>query len=63
MDMHATIEVLLETVFLPWSMPTGYKEDNGNKSRQPDVEAGSNSSTVALRVIGGDDGKVSNLRQ
>jgi hypothetical protein len=27
------------------------------------VEAGSNTSTVALRVVGGDESEVSNLRQ
>jgi hypothetical protein len=32
-----------------------YKEDNWNKNRQPRVEAGSNISTVILRVVGGDE--------
>jgi hypothetical protein len=27
-DKHATIEVMLETVFFTWSVQRGYKEDN-----------------------------------
>jgi hypothetical protein len=27
-NMHATIELLLETVFSTWSMQRGYKEDS-----------------------------------
>jgi hypothetical protein len=46
-DTHETIEVLLETVFYTWSVQRGYKEDN--------CGAESNSSTVTLRVVGGDD--------
>jgi hypothetical protein len=43
--------MLLETVFSTRSVQTGYKEDNWSKN----VEAGSNTSTVTLRVVGGDE--------
>jgi hypothetical protein len=42
-DTYATIGVLLETVFFNWSVPKDYKEGSG-----------SNTSTVTLRVVGGD---------
>jgi hypothetical protein len=32
MDTHATIEVLLETVFSTWSVQRCYKEDNRSKN-------------------------------
>jgi hypothetical protein len=49
-----TIDLLLETVFSIRSMQSGYKEENlGNP--YPRVEAGSNTSTVALRVEGGNE--------
>jgi pyruvate/oxaloacetate carboxyltransferase len=41
-----TIKLLSETVFYTRSVQRGYKEDNR-------VEAGLNTSTVALRVVGG----------
>jgi hypothetical protein len=43
-DTHATIDVLLKTVFSTRSVERSYTE-----------EAGSNTSTVALRVVGGDE--------
>jgi hypothetical protein len=49
MDTHATIEELLEAVFSMQSVPRFYNE---NTSR---VEAGSNTSTVTIRVVGGDE--------
>jgi hypothetical protein len=57
-NMHATIEVLLVTVFSIWSVQSGYKEDNwGNPvSQLPCMEAGSNTSTVAPRVVGDEKG-------
>jgi hypothetical protein len=58
-NTHETIEVLLETVFSTRSVPRRYKEDNwGNQvsERELRVEAGSKTSTVALRVVGGDEG-------
>jgi hypothetical protein len=61
-DTHATIEVLLETVFSTRSVPRCYKRDGleqpveirsfGVHTR---VEAGSNISTVALLVLRGDE--------
>jgi hypothetical protein len=33
-NQHSTIEELLETLFLWWSMPRGYKEDNWSKKGQ-----------------------------
>jgi hypothetical protein len=32
MDTHATIEVLLETMFSTWPVQRGYKEDNWSKN-------------------------------
>jgi hypothetical protein len=37
------------------SVPRCYKEDNWRKIELPRVEAGSNTSTVTLRVVGGDE--------
>jgi hypothetical protein len=34
-------------------MPRGYKEDNWSKSRHTHVQAGSNTSTMTLQVLGG----------
>jgi hypothetical protein len=48
-DMHATIEELLEAVFSVRSVPRLYNEGRLR------LEAGSNTSTVALRVVGGDE--------
>jgi hypothetical protein len=49
MNTKETIEVLLETIFSIRSMQSGYKR------RRSRVEAGSNTSIVALRVVGGDE--------
>jgi hypothetical protein len=46
MDMHTTIEELLGTVFSMWSVPRLY-------SKSSRVEAGLNTSTVTLQVVGG----------
>jgi hypothetical protein len=54
-NTHATIEVLLETVFSTRSVQRGYKEYSWSKTRHARVEADSNTSTVALRVVGGDE--------
>jgi hypothetical protein len=56
-DTDATVEVLLETTFSAWSVPKSYKEDNWSNqvSERTHVEAGSNTSTVTLRVAGGDE--------
>jgi hypothetical protein len=54
-NTYATIELLLETMFSTLSVQRDYNEgiwDDPVKSR---VEAGSNTSTVALRVVGGDE--------
>jgi hypothetical protein len=50
-DMHAIIKKLLEAVFSERSVSMMYNE-NQLPTR---VEAGSNTSTVALRVVGGDE--------
>jgi hypothetical protein len=52
-----TIEVLLETMFSARPMQRGYKEDNwGDQVRSAvPCESGSNTSTVALRIAGGDE--------
>jgi hypothetical protein len=50
-DTQETIEVLLETVFSTRPVQGGYKEDNWGAR----VEAGSNTSTVTLRVVGTDE--------
>jgi hypothetical protein len=50
-----TIEELLETVFPVWSEPRNYLENNWRYSSVSHVEAGSNTYTVALRVVGGDE--------
>jgi hypothetical protein len=39
------------------------KESSVQFKRVPRVEAGSNTSTVTLRVVGGDNREVSNVRQ
>jgi hypothetical protein len=63
---HKTKEELLETVF---STRSAQRLNKGSSLRQsiPHVEAGSNTSTVTLRDVGGHpgwgDGGVSNLRQ
>jgi hypothetical protein len=52
-NTHTTIELLLEAVFSARSVQSGYKEDNWSDTVR--VEAGSNTSTVTLRVVGGDE--------
>jgi hypothetical protein len=54
-DTHATIEVLLETVFYTWPVQRGYKRDNWSKTVLSRVEVGSNTPTIALQVIGGNE--------
>jgi hypothetical protein len=55
MDTHATIVVLLEMMFSTWSVQMAYKEYTCYIRTYPRVEAGSNTSTVTLRVVGGDE--------
>jgi hypothetical protein len=55
MNMHATIKLLLETVFSIRSSQRVYKEDNCGDPLSSRVEAGSNTSTVTLRVVEGDE--------
>jgi hypothetical protein len=50
-----TIELMVETVFSTRSVQRGYLEDNSGDQFSTCVEAGSNTSTVALRVVGGDE--------
>jgi hypothetical protein len=52
-----TLGLLLKAVFSVWSMKSSYRGDNwgGTIEWVPRVEAGSNTSTVALRVVGGDE--------
>jgi hypothetical protein len=38
-----------------WSVPRSYPEDHGSDQVRPRVVAGSNTSTVALGVVGGDE--------
>jgi hypothetical protein len=45
-----------ERCFLRWSVHRGYKEDNWSNNKHSRVEAGSNTSTVALRVVGDEKG-------
>jgi hypothetical protein len=51
--MHVTI--LLEKGYFLCSVLRGYKEDNLGDPVQARVEAGSNTSTVTLRVVRGDE--------
>jgi hypothetical protein len=63
-NTHAIVDVLLEMAFITGSVPRGYKEENwSNQVRDSRVEAGSNTSSVALRVEGGDEREPSILRQ
>jgi hypothetical protein len=50
-NMHATMKLLLDTVFSTRSVQGSYKEDKWGDR----VEAGSNTFTVTLRVVGGDE--------
>jgi hypothetical protein len=56
MYTHATIEILLETVYSTRAVQTGYKEDcwDNRVSEFFRVEASSNTSAVYLRVVAGD---------
>jgi hypothetical protein len=54
-DAHARIEVLLETVIPTRWVQRAYKEDSWSKNSSSRVEAGSNTSTVTLRFLGGDE--------
>jgi hypothetical protein len=53
-NTHTAMELLSQTVFSIWSVPGSYLEENWGDpvSRE---EACSNTSTVALRVVGGDE--------
>jgi hypothetical protein len=57
-ESRLTTEELLEVAFSLQSNPKFYKEDKsllGTKIHESCVEAGSNTSTVALRVVGGSE--------
>jgi hypothetical protein len=55
-DTRATVEELLEAVFSVQSVPVLYKEDQLLLAVSPPcVEEGSNTSTVALTVEGGEE--------
>jgi hypothetical protein len=43
------------TVFSVRSVPSCYKQDSSREDWRPRVEAGSNTSTVTLQVVGGDE--------
>jgi hypothetical protein len=57
--MHATKEELWETMFTMLSVPRLYNEVNLTslqfKEQESRVEVGSNTSTVAMKVVGGDE--------
>jgi hypothetical protein len=55
MNTHATIQLLLETVFSTRSLQRGYKEDDWGDRVKTRMEEGSNTPTVVLRVVGGDE--------
>jgi hypothetical protein len=46
---------MLETMFSARSVQRGYKVDNWGDPANTHVEAGSNTSTVTVRVVGGDE--------
>jgi hypothetical protein len=48
------MEVLLEVVFFMWSTPTLYHTTDTVQFSYSHVEAGSNTTTVDLQVVGGD---------
>jgi hypothetical protein len=54
-NKQTTIDVLLETMFSIRSVQRGYKRRDLRFGSGPRVEASSNTSTVALRVVGGDE--------
>jgi hypothetical protein len=47
--------VIIEAVFSAWSVPRRYLEEYLRYSALTPVEAGSNTSTVTLRLVGGDE--------
>jgi hypothetical protein len=59
LDKHVSVETNScnsgGAVFSVLSVPMGYKKDKGDGLRHTRVEAGSNTSTVTLRVLGGDE--------
>jgi hypothetical protein len=54
-DTQATTEELLETKFPIRSVQSGYEEEFSSESAVSLMVAGSNISTVTLRVVGGDE--------
>jgi hypothetical protein len=54
-NKHATIEELLEMMFSIWSHPRLFGKLLLTAAVNSCVEAGSNTSTVTLQVIGGDE--------
>jgi hypothetical protein len=55
-NTHTAKELVFETMFSTRSVQRSYKEENwGDPVRDSRVEVGSNISTVALRVVGGDE--------
>jgi hypothetical protein len=57
-DTHETTELLLETVFSIRSVKVVIKKIIGATKLVACVEAGSNTSTVTLRVVGGDEKRI-----
>jgi hypothetical protein len=47
--------ISMETVFSIWFVPKCYKQGQLSWNSQPSIEAGSNTSTVVLRVVWGDE--------
>jgi hypothetical protein len=45
----------METVFSVWLVPKFYKQGKSSSGVEPRVEAGSNRSTEALQIVGGDE--------
>jgi hypothetical protein len=50
---HASLTIV--AVFSVWSVPKGYKRTQSEETEMTRVEAESNTSTVTLRVVGGDE--------
>jgi hypothetical protein len=53
-SMYATIEYCWKRGVSTWTLLRCYKQGRKSVARHPRVEAGSNTSTVTLRVVGGD---------
>jgi hypothetical protein len=53
--VSTTRDLLLETVLFTRSVQSGYKKDNLGRPNISRVEAGLNTSTVTLRLVGGDE--------